>query len=306
MQTIIEPVAKQILEQELTGEKLLRKTGKADNQIYVITAADSPNVMREIGRLRELAFRQAGGGTGKELDIDDDDTAENGYKQLIVWDPAEKEIVGGYRYIVCRDQYPEHLSTEHYFTFSQRFRNEYLPYTIELGRSFIQPAYQNTHRNPKSIFSLDNLWDGLGALIVKNPQARYFFGKVTMYGNYNPQARDILIYFLRRYCPDNENLIEAKKSAPLNIDSSKLAEMFSGDDFEQNYKTLCHQIRALGENVPPLINSYLSLSPTMKVFGTALNPDFGDVEETGILVTIKDIYPMKAERHTKWDAVELA
>ncbi len=306
MQPIIPAVSRQILEQELSADKLLRRTGKAGNSIYVITAADSPNVMTEIGRLRELAFRQAGGGTGQPTDIDADDTAENGYKQLIVWDPVEKEIVGGYRYIVCDSEYPQHLSTEHYFTFSDLFRSKYLPYTIELGRSFIQPAYQNTHENPKSIFALDNLWDGLGALIVKHPEARYFFGKVTMYGKYNREAKNILLYFLRRYCPDNENLITAINPALQPSDIAHAKDMFSGADFNENYKILCQRIRALGENVPPLINSYLSLSPTMKVFDTALNTDFGDVEETGILVTIKDIYPSKSARHTKWDTVELA
>ncbi len=306
MKPIIPPISKQALEKELSEDKLLRKTGKADNSIYVVTAADSPDVMREIGRLRELAFRQAGGGTGDPYDIDEDDIAENGYKQLIVWDSAEKEIVGGYRYIVCDSEHPEHLSTEHYFTFSDLFRKKYLPHTIELGRSFIQPAYQNTHKNPKSIFALDNLWDGLGALIVKHPKAKYFFGKVTMYGNYDRRAKNILLYFLRHYCPDEENLIAAKKPASFDADTAGLSEIFTGSDFGENHKILCQTIRALGENVPPLINSYLGLSPTMKVFDTALNPDFGDVEETGILVTIKDIYPSKTERHTKWNEVELA
>ncbi len=306
MQPLIPPVSKQILEEQLSSDKLLRKTGRADNSIYVVTAADSPDVMREIGRLRELAFRQAGGGTGTPCDIDEDDTAENGYKQLIVWDSTEKEIVGGYRFIVCDSEYPQHLSTEHYFTFSDLFRKKYLPHTIELGRSFIQPAYQNTQNNPKSIFALDNLWDGLGALIVKHPETRYFFGKVTMYGNYNHRAKNILLYFLRHYCPDSENLIKAKKPAPYDVDDARLQELFSGNDFNENYKILCQAVRTLGENVPPLINSYLGLSPTMKVFDTALNPDFGDVEETGILVTISDIYPAKTRRHTKWNEVELA
>lgn len=93
------------------------------------------------------------------------------------------------------------MSTEHYFRFSDRFRDEFLPYTIELGRSFVQPLYQGIRQNPKGLYSLDNLWDGLGALVITNPDMKYFFGKVTMYGDYNREARDILLYFLKNISP---------------------------------------------------------------------------------------------------------
>lgn len=299
MKLLIEPVSRELIEKELTKERFLRDTNNAGNKIYVITAADSPNTMREIGRLRELAFRDAGGGTNEEVDIDELDLVEDGYRQLIVWDPTAKEIVGGYRYIVSRSEYPKHLSTEHYFRFSDRFRSEILPYTIELGRSFVQPHYQGSRENPKGIYSLDNLWDGLGALIVQNPEVKYFFGKVTMYGDYNREARNMLIYFLRKHFPDNENLVEPIHPIELDIDNERMAAIFTGSTFAEDYKILSREIRARDETVPPLINSYMNLSPTMRVFGTVRNPDFGDVEETGILITIEDIYPKKAERHVK-------
>ena len=104
-----------------------RDTKKAGNEIYIFPASECPALMREIGRLREIAFRGAGGGTGREVDIDAEDLAEDGYYQLIVWDPAAPEIVGGYRFIICTDEYPRHLSTEHYFRFSDKFRRKYLP-----------------------------------------------------------------------------------------------------------------------------------------------------------------------------------
>ncbi len=299
MEPLIDPVPRELIEAELTEAHLLRNTNNAGNRIYVLTAADSPNTMREIGRLREWAFRDAGGGTGMEVDIDELDTVEGGYNQLIVWDPDEREIVGGYRYIVSRSSHTPHLSTEHYFRFSDRFREEFLPYTIELGRSFVQPHYQGTRENRKGVFALDNLWDGLGALLVGNPDMKYFFGKVTMYGDYNREARDILIYFLRKYFPDTENLVEPIYPIELHFDQDKMASIFTGGDFAEDYRILSREIRARNENVPPLINSYMSLSPTMRVFGTVCNPDFGDVEETGILITIEDIYPKKSERHTK-------
>lgn len=299
MKPIIDAIPREDLERELTADKKLRDTNKAGNEIFVVTAADSPAVMREIGRLREVSFRNAGGGTGNEVDIDDDDTAPDGYRQLIVWDPAAREIVGGYRFIVCRSTHPAHLSTEHYFRFSDKFREEFLPWTIELGRSFVQPRYQSRDNN-KSIFALDNLWDGLGALIVTNPEARYFFGKVTMYTDFNVEARNMIIYFMHRYFPDRDALMEGLDPVEMDIDYEKYDEMFTGDNYNADHRTLCQQVRERGENIPPLINSYMSLSPSMRTFQTVHNNDFGAVEETGILITINDIYPAKGERHIKY------
>lgn len=299
MKPIIEAVPREELERELTADKKIRNTNKAHNEIYVVTAVNSPAVMREIGRLREVSFREAGGGTGEEVDIDEDDLATDGYQQLIVWDPAAREIVGGYRYIISHSSSPAHLSTEHYFRFSEQFREEFLPYTIELGRSFVQPRYQSRDNN-KSIFALDNLWDGLGALVVLNPEIRYFFGKVTMYTNFDVEARNMIIYFMHRYFPDNDKLIEGIDPVEMDIDYEKFDAMFTGTNYNEDHRTLCQQVRARGETIPPLINSYMSLSPTMRVFPTVHNNDFGAVEETGILITIADIYPAKGERHMKF------
>lgn len=299
MEPIIPPVDRSLILAELTEEKLLRKTNNGNNEIYVVTAQNSPNIMQELGRLRELSFRDAGGGTGAAVDIDDKDLAEEGYQQLFVWDPKAQEIVGGYRFIVSRTTHPKHMSTEHYFRFSDRFRNEFLPYTIELGRSFVQPHYQGIRQNPKGLYSLDNLWDGLGALVVTNPDMKYFFGKVTMYGDYNREARDILLYFLKKYFPDHDNLIEGIYPIELQFDTEKMEQMFCGGNYAEDYKILTREIRKCKENIPPLINSYMNISPSMRVFGTVTNPDFGGVEETGILITINDIYPVKSERHFK-------
>ena len=299
MEPIIPPVDRSLILAELTEEKLLRKTNNGNNEIYVVTAQNSPNIMQELGRLRELSFRDAGGGTGAAVDIDDEDLAEEGYQQLFVWDPKAQEIVGGYRFIVSRTTHPKHMSTEHYYRFSDRFRNEFLPYTIELGRSFVQPHYQGIRQNPKGLYSLDNLWDGLGALVITNPDMKYFFGKVTMYGDYNREARDILLYFLKKYFPDHDNLIEGIYPIELQFDTEKMEQMFCGGNYAEDYKILTREIRKCKENIPPLINSYMNISPSMRVFGTVTNPDFGGVEETGILITINDIYPVKSERHFK-------
>lgn len=300
METIIPPVDRALLRAELTPARKARDTNKAGNEIYIFTATECPALMREIGRLREEAFRAGGGGTGFELDIDAEDLAGDGYYQLIVWDPAAAEIVGGYRFIVCTSEKPRHLSTEHYFTFSERFRRDYLPYTIELGRSFVQVRYQ-VRQNPKSLYALDNLWDGLGALIVLNPDAKYLFGKVTMYTSYKAVARNALIWFLRRYFPDRDALVKAVRPLELDLDDPFYEQLFTGRDYAENYRILIQKIREFDETIPPLINAYMNLSPTMKVFDTFANPDFGGVEETGILVTIPDIYPEKRNRYTRWE-----
>ena len=301
-QPIIPPVDKALLKQELTADRKLRITNKSNNEIYVITAHEAPNVMQEIGRLREIAFREAGGGTGKSVDIDDFDTCENCYKQLIVWNPEAEEIIGGYRYIfgtdweIAPDGQPK-LATSHMFRFSARFIEEYMPHTVELGRSFVSLDYQNVRKNTKSIFALDNLWDGIGALTVLNPHVKYFFGKVTMYPSYVRRGRDMILYFLQKHFGDNENLIVPMKPLKIEADPKELAELFCEADFKKDYRILNAEIRRLGFNIPPLVNAYMSLSPTMKLFGTAINNGFGDVEETGILIAVDEILEEKRVRH---------
>ncbi len=304
MEAIIEPIDKRLLISELTPDKFLRRTNFGDNEIYIFKHADSPNLMREVGRLRELTFRNAGGGTGLACDIDEYDTGEKPYTQLIVWNPDDKEILGGYRYITGFDAPLDAdgnpvLATSQLFYYSSEFKRNYLPYIIELGRSFVVPANQATTTSRRSLYTLDNLWDGLGALVVNHPEAHYFFGKATMYRHYNQEARNILLYFLNLYFGGNEELAHLINPLDLHFNLEKLKPMFSGNNYKADYQTLSRNVRALGERIPPLINSYMGLSPTMKVFGTSLNPYFGNVEETGLMVTIADIYPDKSERHIK-------
>jgi hypothetical protein len=300
MEEIIEPVDRELLLKELTPDKFIRKTNNGHNVIYIITHEDSPMVMREIGRVREVAFRAAGGGTGKSLDIDDYDTQKSPYKQLIVWNEEDQEIVGGYRFIRCADALSlgdQGLATSHLFNFSEDFKKNYLPKTIELGRSFVQPKYQPSVDNRKGLFSLDNLWDGLGALVVDNPDILYLFGKVTMYTDFNVKARDYILAFMNYFFPDKDKLVVPHNGLVLKNDTSDFLKEIEGLSYKDAHKILNHHVRSLNENIPPLVNAYMNLSSTMKSFGTAINDEFGDVEETGILVTIKDIYPSKKERH---------
>ena len=301
-QEIIQPISKELLKSELTPDKQLRMTNKSHNEIYIVTAHNAPNVMQEIGRLREIAFRDAGGGTGKAADIDEFDTCENCYKQLIVWNPEAEDIIGGYRYLYGSDWEMDEngqpkLATSHMFHFSEKFLRDYMPYTVELGRSFVSLPYQSTRMGTKSLFALDNLWDGLGALTVINPQVRYFFGKVTMYPSYIRRGRDMILYFLKKHFGDKENLIVPMKPLKIEEDPKELAALFCEKSFKEDYRILNREIRKLGLNIPPLVNAYMSLSPTMKLFGTAINYGFGDVEETGILIAMDEVLEEKRVRH---------
>ncbi len=302
-QEIIEPVARELIEAELNEKRFIRATNKAGNEIYIINHHNAPNTMQEIGRLREVSFREAGGGTGLAVDIDDADTSERCYEQLIVYSPADREIVGGYRFITGeRAKNPEtgdfDLSTAHYFDFSDRMKEEYLPYSIELGRSWVQPNYQPANNPRKGVFALMNIWDGLGSLVINYPEIKYLFGKVTMYTHYNEEARDILLSFMSHFFPTRPDLCTPKKELHAPYDSSLFDQHFdAGISYEDGFKLLNKLLKERGEYIPPLINIYMGLSKTMITFGTAQNPDFGDVEETGILVTIADIHQSVKDRH---------
>ena len=302
MKKIIDPVDKNLIKSELTEDKLMRPTNKANNELYIFTHHDSPNLMLEVGRLREIAFRHYGGGSGKKADIDKYDTMETPYRQMIVWDPESEEILGGYRFLSGTDvEFDKKgkpiLATAHLLNFSEKFINEFLPYTVELGRSFVSLEYQSTIRSRKGIFALDNLWDGLGALSVIDPTIKYFFGKVTMYGTYNKEARNMILYFMQKHFPDKDKLGTPIVPLETNTDIAKMQNLFNGKTFKEDYKILNREVRALKLNIPPLINAYMSLSPTMRVFGTAINHEFGDVEETGILIEEAEILEDKRIRH---------
>ena len=226
----------------------------------------------------------------------------NPYKQLIVWNPEAEEILGGYRYLLGDEvEFDEHgkpvLATAHMFDFSEKFLKEYLPYTVELGRSFVTLEYQSSRAGSKGLFALDNLWDGLGALTVIKPNMKYYFGKMTMYPSYHRQGRDMILNFLNKHFHDAEKLITPIRPLELETDPALLDEMFCFDSLKDDYRVLTTEVRKLGYNITPLVNAYMGLSPTMRMFGTAINYGFGDVEETGILIAVDEILEQKRVRH---------
>ena len=297
MKEIIPPVETSLLVSELEGH-LLRPSNKADNLIYDITAHECPNVMREIARLREISYRDGGGATGNEMDIDEMDTMAKPYHQLIVWDPEHQQIIGGYRYLIgidaeIRDGQP-FITSAHLFRYSERFIREYLPYTIEFGRAFVQPMYQKREMGVKALFALDNIWDGIGAVLYNHPEVRWMIGKVTIYPDYNVTARDLIYEYLRRYHAGEEGLFGPYH--PLAISPLALSP-FTGDDKQENYHILQRAVREQGTVIPPMFSAYLNLTNDLLFFGNAINDELANVYETGIMVDIKTVYPEKLERY---------
>ena len=302
MEKIIDPVSLSLIEAELTPEKILCNTNKGGNVLYVVDAHDSPNVMQEIGRLREISFREGGGGSGLAADIDSFDTMEVPYKQLLVWDPDAKSILGGYRYILgpdvkIDDQGQPILATAHMFHFSDLFIQEYLPHTMELGRSFVTPDYQSSRAGSKALYALDNLWDGIAAVAEEHPGIIYFFGKMTMYPSYDRASRDLILHFLWKHFPDPEELVRPKKPVLPTTSASLMDLILKDSEYKDDYRNLKDAVRKLGTNIPPLVNSYMNASPSMKMLGTAINDEFSDVEETGIMICYSEMYPDKRDRH---------
>lgn len=310
MEPIIPPVDRDAIESELTPERFLRHTNKGDNHLYVVDAHCAPNTMLEIGRLRETAFRQAGGGTGKGYDIDEFDIMEEPCRQLIVWDPQAREILGGYRFItgdkIDMSTGVPKIATAHLFKFSDRFLKEILPDTLELGRSFVSVGYQSSKSGTKALFALDNLWDGLGALTVVYPHIKYLFGKVTMYPAFGRENLDLILGFLNKHFPDVEELVRPIHPISTNALSAEVQQQLSGENYKEDYRILNRLIREKGLNIPPLVSAYMSLSPTMRMFGTAINDEFGDVEESGIFLTISEILQEKKDRHIETYKEEIA
>jgi len=302
MEQIIDPVDVELIKSELTDNKKLRDTNKGGNILYVVDAFDSPNVMREIGRLREISYRNEGASSGLSIDTDEFDYMEKPYKQLIVWNPDAEEIMGGYRYILGTDvTFQEngqpHLATAHMFHFSDEFISSYLPHTVELGRSFVTPEYQSSKAGAKAIFAMDNLWDGLGALMINHPHIMYFFGKMTIYPKYDSSARELIYRFLEKHFPDKDNLVTPYHPIGYKNDPRLFDAILTEPNFKEDYKILKANVMKLGTTIPPLVNSYLNTSATMVAFGNGINDELENTLESAILVCFNDMYDDKKARH---------
>jgi len=304
MEEIIPPVDKELIKAELTPDKKLGDTSRGGNQLYVVTWHDSPNTVREIGRIREVSYRDAGASSGKSVDLDVYDMMENPYRQLIVWDPESESILGGYRFILGQDVrlkengQPD-ITASHLFHFSEEFISDYLPHTMELGRSFVAPEYQSSKTGSKSVFTLENLWEGIASVILHHPNIIWLFGKMTIYPSYNEAARTLDLYFLKKHFKDEDRLVRPYKEMELTDNPALLDLILYEKDMMKDYRLLKEAVRKLGTSIPPLVNSYIKTSPTMKTFGSCINDELGDAIETGIMICYDDIYDDKKSRHVE-------
>ena len=296
---IIDPVDVQLLKKELNKDTFLRYTNRGNNEIYVVNNETAPNVLREVGRLREVSFRAVGGGSGTECDLDHFDLEDKACFQLVVWNPEDDEIIGGYRFTRWKmasfhENGQPYVNTEHLFDFSQKFLDEYFPYCIEMARAFVQPKYQSAQAGRKALFALDNLWDGIGGIVASDPSVKYLSGKVTIYSSSPDMSRKAMIYYLDKHFGDREGLITSKRPETCTAEEAEyFEEMFNGASYKENYLILNNYVKSLGDTIPPLIHSYIGLSSTMKTFGTTFDPDFGDCDDTAMPITVADIYDDK-------------
>jgi len=299
---LIKPVSRKLLREELTTDRLVRPTRIGSNEIYIFTAFNAPNLMQEVGRLRELTFRDAGAGFGTAVDIDHFDTDEYPCRQLIVWDPVAEDIIGGYRFNIFHKFEGKPLrdiplANKSLYSISNTFTNEYIPYVVELARAFIQPKYQPKLAGRKAAFSLDNIWDGLGALVVKYQFIRYFFGRLTFFSNYDPKVRDLAFYFFAKHLQGEKALIQAKEPFALSTAIAELERVIDGRSVEEDYKKLNKAAKNHGILIPPLVKSYFNVSGTMKVFEPVFDPYFCSTYAAAIMVTIADVYPAFIKRY---------
>ena len=299
---LIEPVSRKLLCEELTIDRLVRPTRIGRNEIYIFTALKAPNLMQEVGRLRELTFRDAGAGFGTAVDIDHFDTDEYPCRQLIVWDPVAEDIIGGYRFNIFHQFKGKTLrdiplANKSLYSISNTFTNEYIPYIVELARAFIQPKYQPKLAGRKGSFSLDNIWDGLGALVVKYPFIRYFFGRLTFFSNYDPTVRDLAFYFFAKHLQGNQALIRAKNPFEYPTPLSDLEKVIGGSSIKDDFTKLYEAAKNHGTTIPPLVKSYFNVSGTLKVFDPVFDSYFASSYAAAILVTIADVYPAFVKRY---------
>ncbi|MFI3296537.1 MAG: GNAT family N-acetyltransferase [bacterium] len=303
MEPIIAPIATELLKSELTAEKLLRKTNKADNEIYVVNYKNAPNVLREIGRLREESFRPLDCGSGKDCDLDYFDLEDDACQQLIVWNPEEEDIVGGYRFTIWADSKIKpngqpNVNTAHLFNFTEEFVKEEFAHGLEMARAFVQPKYQGRQMGRKSIFALDNLWDGIGGLLAKDANLKFMIGKVSVFPSSPEISRNAVIYYLDKYFKDQKGGLSPKDAVLCTPEQiAEYEAIFGQGTAKENYIKLNTFVRSHNDVIPPLIHSYIELSSSMKTYGTAIFEDLGGCIDVCIKITVADIYPEKYERY---------
>jgi hypothetical protein len=313
---VAKPEPRNSLKKLISSQVHLGETSDG-KQIYLYQNASSCSVLLEIGRLRELAFRAVGEGTGKRRDIDQYDSI---YSQLVLWDEKDLEIVGAYRLAsagdIIRNQGVQRLYSASLFDYDDAI----LPLLMqgaELGRSFVQPKYWGKR-------SLDYLWYGIGSFLSQNPNIRYLFGPVSLSNDMPKAAKDLMVYFFslyfgqpkqqRKFLKNSGCLNTISKKALKKIDkfaeskhpyrlSSELVDSlkgnFSGDDYKHDFKTLKHILSNMGCSVPTLFKQYSELCEAggLVFLDFGIDGGFGDCIDGLVIIDITKIKAKKRARY---------
>ncbi len=279
-----------ILETELLGAELLGKTADG-HSIFLAEYAASPMLMREIGRLREITFREIGEGTGKEIDLDEFDAW---YEHLILWNTAKREIVGAYRIgnpsAIEKKHGKASLYTSTLFHFSKELQNV-LPRSLELGRSFIRREYWNSQ-------ALDYLWHGIGAYLAKHPDIEYLFGPVSISGEYTREAINCIVFYFTKWF--DSKLFSVEPVIPFGLSSARnLSSLMAGKEAQEDFMILKRKLREQGLQVPTLLKQYSELSDSGGVHFLSFGIDaaFGNCVDGFILVEVSKIKESKKRRY---------
>lgn len=291
--SIIRPIDKKILKYEVDMSDCIGAT-KDGKKIIITTNSNSPNILSEIARLRELTFRKVGEGTGRMMDMDKFDKL---YSHLIIWDEYTLEIVGSYRIGIGEELLVKSgiggFYTSTLFNFSEAFIENILPYSIELGRSFVQEKYWNTQ-------ALDYLWQGIGSFLSKNPKVKYMFGGVSLSSNYSPYVISLIVFYFKKWFSSVQGLSSAKKNYTLTPKQIKeYSKIFSGLNAKEDMKILKKILALHGFSIPVLYKHYSDLCYEGGVcfldFG--IDPDFNNCIDGLILVDISKIREDKKKRY---------
>jgi len=290
-ETIVPPVDPEKLAGEiekLTNEQLLIESGQY--QVWVAKAPEIPNIVQEIGRLREITFRGTGEGTGKSIDLDPFDKH---YWHLFVWKPQSREIIGAYRIgrtdkILSRLGQNGLFSSTWYKCSASLF--ERISPALELGRSFVRPEYQRTH-SPLAL-----LWRGVGEYVVRHPQYKILFGSVAISSEYQTLSQKMMVSFLQQNSdlPDLARMVKPR-NPPAWLQDPDLPEDSQLISDIKDVSSVVSDIERDRKGVPVLLRQYLQFNANFISFHVA--PDFNNTLHALMLVDFSESHPRILERH---------
>lgn len=277
------------LEAELMGIDAHKLFSSGSYSVYLCNAGQIPLTMREIGRLRELTFRQVGEGTNQAIDLD---VFDMHYKQLFVWHERDKRLVGGYR--IGLGEEIMYAQGKRGFYLSQLFKMKAdfvkrLPQSMELGRSWIQPMYQ---KQPMPLYLL---WKGIVCCMQQYPQYRYLIGPVSISGDFSLFSKSLIVEFIRRNCFDAKlaKSVKPKKAFKPNLKRMKLETLLENPASFQALESLIQDIESPNNRFPVLLRQYLQLQA--KIIAFNVDPNFNNSLD-GLLILDKEASDLSSKQ----------